>query len=167
MSFLKKFLEWFKGNKTKEEETVIKEVVEEAKEECVSNESVEENKVDETVNEEVTFEEESLELNVHTHCNNCSKFDECFIVEFSNEYAEDIENIDWDNLTLSTINALTNIDLHCFCDDIINWYKISKMIGLPDEFLRKYKDKIIWKEYNKRYLKKATKEMLKNEGYID
>jgi len=100
-------------------------------------------------------------------CNDCDC--ECHeeVFDESDEFFEFVETVDWENLTIEVIEKLNAFtDLHVVSDEFINWYKISKFKGLPDEFIRKYKDKIMWKEYNKSYLKKVTKEMLRAEGYL-
>lgn len=98
-----------------------------------------------------------------TKCNCCKE-----VTDEADEFFDYVETVDWENLTIENINRLGEFsDLHAVCDDYINWYRISKFKGLPDEFIRKYKDKIIWSEYNKAYLKKVTKQMLKDEGYLN
>jgi len=100
--------------------------------------------------------EETIETECHCEECNCDKqSDEDFL-----------KNLDWDNLDLYDLHTLYSLDLENYCDDLVNWYKISKIKGLPDDFIRKYKDKIIWKEYNKSYLRHKTRDMLREEGYL-
>jgi len=154
MNLLKKLLNWLKGNKkidvdpTYEEEPIVNiNPVEEVEPDHVCT-CGEECKCEECHCEETTCEKELPQT---------EDPDYKFLV-----------GLNWDMLSFEPENVckLVKIDLTNFCDDIINWYAISKVKGLPDEFICKYKDKIIWSEYNKCYLKKATKEMLKAEGYI-
>jgi len=86
--------------------------------------------------------------------------------ENANLHVSCLKTVDWENLTVEDVEQLHFIDFHDH-EEFVDWYKISKLKGLSDDFVRKYKDKIMWKEYNKSYLKKATKEMLKAEGYLD
>jgi len=132
------------------------------------------NRVEEEVEEtHVSVEELSVcnnecKCSCDCHCDDCENTDDgCKEADVADTYKEYLMSIDWDNLTVNVIDELNRIDLNCYCDDLINWYRISKFKGLPDEFIRKYKDKIIWSEYNKSYMKKATREMLRAEGYFN
>jgi len=160
---MKKFWNWLK-NLFREEDEQVNELP--LEQDTTANE--EEQRSLEELLDELMAEEEAAAIEEECHCGcECHTYECKEVVDEADEFFKFLEEVDWDNLTIGDINALNSFsDLHPVCDDYINWYKISKFKGLPHDFICKYKDKIIWKEYNKSYLKKVTKEMLKAEGYL-
>jgi len=75
------------------------------------------------------------------------------------------DNLDWDNLHVNDFEEMLKFDLREY-GELVDWYKISKFKGLPPEFCINYRDMIDWNLYNKSYLKKYVKELLKEEGRI-
>jgi len=95
---------------------------------------------------------------------------DCFDLNLSPEVEEDnkvkwLKSLDWNNLTDNDIDSMLTFDIRNY-NEIVNWYKISKYNGLPEEFCIMYRDSIIWEEYNKRRLTKKVKDLLKEEGRI-